>query len=571
MAMASVDDEVESLRRQLNEKEKLLEVETLRRQLAEKQALLDQLAADPGWNPAAAPPGLGGMGMSSRPSDMGLGMPTGGEIGAAPPLAPAESEEQLVLAELISYMRSPVPEELQDALFTISDMVSYAYDQDGARIGEVMRTQGGLTQLTWILADREQPLEVHQQVLLLIGNLCSDSVDPNSMLSKRYLLDTGVEQVLFNFLDPIANDDVATLIFACGAVQNLCHDTEWSARALQHGVREQLSELLNHADDQVIKYAAGALKNISTTTQADLDTSATEAIAKRSKQAAVANFTERRALRVITKHIQAIPPDVRLRRVLQARGILERPTRPASRDTAGAAAKPLTPAAPPPPTPPPPRGVGARGGRGGEGVGARGGGARAAPGTQEEAEGRRARAAAAAEKEAAARRAEEEAGGSVPERRRADAEDRARAEAAAAAAAAAEAAAASARRRNGAAEERRLPRRRRGARRRLAARPPRRRRGSSGRGGGAEEGRLRSRAAADASSPQELPYTMHTSLEVEAHWKRASRPSMRRTFLRRRAVPRRVAAVAARPPPLRRRGRRGRARRPPRPAAYGSS
>ena len=103
-------------------------------------------------------------------------------------------EEQAVLAQLISYLASQTQEEQHDALFTVAgEMVIYAYGDDGARIGEMMRSQGGLTQLTWILSDPQQPLDV-QQVLLLLGNLCSDSVDPASMLSKRYLLNMGVER-----------------------------------------------------------------------------------------------------------------------------------------------------------------------------------------------------------------------------------------------------------------------------------------------------------------------------------------------------------------------------------------
>ena len=98
------------------------------------------------------------------------------------------------LIHLIGFLRSPVQEEVEDALFTLSEMVSYSFDRDGARLCEIMRTHGGLTQLSWILADSTQPIEMHQQALLLLGNLCSDSVDPASMLSKQLLLTSGVER-----------------------------------------------------------------------------------------------------------------------------------------------------------------------------------------------------------------------------------------------------------------------------------------------------------------------------------------------------------------------------------------
>ena len=56
------------------------------------------------------------------------------------------------LIHLIGFLRSPVQEEVEDALFTLSEMVSYSFDRDGARLCEIMRTHGGLTQLSWILA-----------------------------------------------------------------------------------------------------------------------------------------------------------------------------------------------------------------------------------------------------------------------------------------------------------------------------------------------------------------------------------------------------------------------------------
>ena len=318
-------DDVEALKRELAEKEKLIEVQKLRHQLTEKQALLDHLSVNAGYG------GGPGGGVIEPTIMLQPQMPTPQQMAQQQQMAamqqmgmgtPPMDEEQAVLAQLISFLRSPVEDELQDALYTLSEMVSYAFDEDGARLGEMMRSQGGLAQLTFILADPSQPLEIVQQVLLLIGNLCSDSVDPASMLSKRYLLSTGVEQVLFRFLD---ESDVPTLIFTCGAVQNLCHDGEWSARALASGVDGQLTRLLTHVDQTVVKYAAGALKNISTTTQAQLDDHANEALEHRSRQVAVEQFSQARGLKVIKRWMQAIPSDVRLRRVLSARGIVERP------------------------------------------------------------------------------------------------------------------------------------------------------------------------------------------------------------------------------------------------------
>ena len=181
---------------------------------------------------------------------------------------PAQHDaDELALIQLIEFMNSPVQEEVEVAVFTLSEMVSTAFDADGARLGQLMRENNGLTQLTFLMADPDQPVEVHQQALLLLGNLCSDSVDHASVLSKKALLKIGVERVIFRFLK---SSDEFILMFACGLVQNLCHDAEWSERALVHHVDTLLSQLLAHEDDNIVKYAAGALRNIASTSGTDI-------------------------------------------------------------------------------------------------------------------------------------------------------------------------------------------------------------------------------------------------------------------------------------------------------------
>ena len=131
-----------------------------------------------------------------------------------------------------------------------------------------------------LLADPSQPLEAHQQTLLLLGNLCSDAVDGASVLSKRVLLANGFEAIIFNYL---SHRDEFALMFACGVVQNLTNDSEWSTRALHHGVEKQLSKLVTtHTDENVVRYAAGALKNMSVTSFTELSSEARHAIEERS-------------------------------------------------------------------------------------------------------------------------------------------------------------------------------------------------------------------------------------------------------------------------------------------------
>ena len=58
--------------------------------------------------------------------------------------------------------------------------------RDGARLGQEMRANGGIALLSWLLADPNP--EVQQMSLMILGNLCSDSVDANSSATKQALL-----------------------------------------------------------------------------------------------------------------------------------------------------------------------------------------------------------------------------------------------------------------------------------------------------------------------------------------------------------------------------------------------
>ena len=57
-------------------------------------------------------------------------------------------------------------------------------------------------------------------------------------------------------------DDASVLLFACGALQNLCYEREWSELAVNHDVHLRLEQLVGHEDAMVVRYASGALQNI---------------------------------------------------------------------------------------------------------------------------------------------------------------------------------------------------------------------------------------------------------------------------------------------------------------------
>lgn len=131
-------------------------------------------------------------------------------------------------SELLELMRSPDANERADALAMLSEVVGTAFGEAGAELGEAVRDGGGVALLAWLLADPYE--QVQQQTLLVIGNLCSDSVDRNSAATKRALLHNGAGRSL---MACVFSDDPYMLILACGALQNLCYDRDWSSLVLE--------------------------------------------------------------------------------------------------------------------------------------------------------------------------------------------------------------------------------------------------------------------------------------------------------------------------------------------------
>ena len=103
--------------------------------------------------------------------------------------------------------------------------------------------------------------EVAEDALLVLGNLCSDAVDPASHLTKRILLRCrpSAESAL---LDGTYSDDPAVVLLACAALQNLCQDEAWARAVISCGFLPRLDQLVRHEDTKVVRYVAGALQNL---------------------------------------------------------------------------------------------------------------------------------------------------------------------------------------------------------------------------------------------------------------------------------------------------------------------
>ena len=197
--------------------------------------------------------------------------------------------------QLLEWIRTDDPEASGEALDALSEMLSFAYGGDGAIIGEVMRRHGGLRVLVDHL-EAGAPDDVCHVTLLLLGNLCSDAVDPNSRLSKRALLRSNADSVLFMQL---ASEDHIRLALACGVIQNLTLDASWAEMAMQRGADRMLGALLAHPNEQVVQYATGALSNITRSHGSSHLPFVNRKIEERAWQTRLQDFRQRVAWRII--------------------------------------------------------------------------------------------------------------------------------------------------------------------------------------------------------------------------------------------------------------------------------
>lgn len=134
------------------------------------------------------------------------------------------------LATEVGELLALLDTEPEEAIEVLSEIINSAYGEEGELIGEVVRSMGGLekvvAKLSWwnMLPKTEDTTISIQQTLQLLGNLASDAVDCNSLVTKRQLLACGGAAAVLACLH---TDDEFVLLLTCGALQNLCQDAAW--------------------------------------------------------------------------------------------------------------------------------------------------------------------------------------------------------------------------------------------------------------------------------------------------------------------------------------------------------
>jgi len=261
------------------------------------------------------------------------------------PIAPPAPRPKV--SEMLSLLSSPVEDERAIALEQLSEVVNEVYGDDGAELGRAVRQGGGIPLLSWLLADPSP--DIQQSALLVLGNLCSDSVDPQSASTKHALLQCGGARAL---IACAYSDDDYTLVLACGALQNLCFDREWAHQVVRHNLQPRLEALLAHEDQMIVRYASGALTNLAAQRRTDqLSAEALAAVRQRVSQAEAERDVVRRATECIARAARAIPAATREQRRFRHKQRLaqvlgapqhsrpERPSSSSSRSSSNASAR----------------------------------------------------------------------------------------------------------------------------------------------------------------------------------------------------------------------------------------
>ena len=205
-----------------------------------------------------------------------------------------------VLPQLVGGLQAPGAADRAEALGQLAQIVDTSFGEDALVLGEYLRMSGGIDALVALVEDEEPML--HQTALLLIGNLASDAVDPNSVLTKGVLKEVGCFERL---LPHLFSEDWLTLVYALGAVQNTCTDLEYVELMQEMGVVMRLQELAGAGDAQLERFAKGCLANMRETI---LAAAATQQWRQRNAHAAatVMQCASRRMLALLTANARRV-------------------------------------------------------------------------------------------------------------------------------------------------------------------------------------------------------------------------------------------------------------------------
>ena len=169
-----------------------------------------------------------------------------------------------VLQALSDAVAPSVPKAQRlDAITACGNFIDSCFGESATRLCYTLRNHGGIEMLLSLVCD--PVVSVHQRAMMALANIVSAAFDvEDSALSREMALRLGACELLVARLNS-QND--ATQTYAAACLQNLSAWSNECARELDvGGGRERLEDLAmgRGANDLLVRYASGALKNIYT-------------------------------------------------------------------------------------------------------------------------------------------------------------------------------------------------------------------------------------------------------------------------------------------------------------------
>ena len=152
---------------------------------------------------------------------------------------------------LLDGLRSADPSARLLSVTGLAELVRVSYGAGAAALGLILRESGAVPSLAAILGDGA---EARQSALFVLANLCSSVVDPEAAKTKQQLWRAGGGARLAAAL---AAPDVESLTLAVALLQNACDQRDWCQFVVGMGLMPRLEGLVDHADANISRYAAG--------------------------------------------------------------------------------------------------------------------------------------------------------------------------------------------------------------------------------------------------------------------------------------------------------------------------
>uniref|UniRef100_A0A7S3EW26 Nucleotide exchange factor Fes1 domain-containing protein n=1 Tax=Haptolina ericina TaxID=156174 RepID=A0A7S3EW26_9EUKA len=173
---------------------------------------------------------------------------------------------ELLIPILAALMCSDDSDEVGCAVMRLALAVD-TEEIDASVLGTLVRDNFGLDALVGILRNPTLSESVIQAALLVLGNLGSDAVDPQAELTRDRLRALNAYDDFLYCLHA-ASADETTLIYALGAVQNICAiDPCFANECARDGALINWMRGLAHSseNERVQHYARGCIQNIDST------------------------------------------------------------------------------------------------------------------------------------------------------------------------------------------------------------------------------------------------------------------------------------------------------------------